>query len=129
MAAHSAIHTTWQVPSIAGVCLRLLCFGSGIAGRFIRTTWKRPLVIHVIASSVLMAAGVFGEAGVAWLPDRATWNFSDALLHYFRHHAQISILTYWGLLGAHHLYRVLDRAHQRELDAAQLEGQLAEAKL
>jgi len=76
-----------------------------------------------------MAAGVFVEAGVAWLPDRADWSFSDALLHYVRHHAQISILIYWGLLGAYHVYRVLDRAHQRELHAAELEGQLAEAKL
>lgn len=92
-------------------------------------TWKRALPIHVAASLLLSGTGIFLEATVAWLPHVSHWPFSAALRHYFTQHTQLSLIAYWGLLGAFHIYRMYDRAHRRELQAAQLEAQLAEAQL
>jgi LytS/YehU family sensor histidine kinase len=92
-------------------------------------TWKRSLLVHAGASLGLTAIGVFTEASIAWLPHRANWAFSDALRHYFTHHTQLCLLTYWALLAAWHIYRLYDQARRRELHAAQLEKQLAEAQL
>jgi two-component system LytT family sensor kinase len=92
-------------------------------------TWKRALPIHLAASILLTALGVFIEASIAWLPDATQWPFQNALRHYFTQHTQISIISYWALLGALHAYRMYDRARLRELHAAQLETQLREAQL
>jgi two-component system, LytTR family, sensor kinase len=91
--------------------------------------WKRSLFIHVAASLLLTGIGVFVEATIGWLPHTGQWPFSAALRHYFTQHTQISLTTYWALLGAFHIYRMYDRARLRELHAAQLEAQLAEAQL
>ena len=92
-------------------------------------TWKRSLLVHAAASLFLTGMGVFIEATIGWLPHSSQWAFSAALRHYFTWHTQISLLTYWALLGAIHVYRMYDRARAGELDAAQLEAQLAEAQL
>jgi LytS/YehU family sensor histidine kinase len=92
-------------------------------------TWKRAVPVHVTASLFLTALGVFVEATVGWLPHAGNWPFSVALRHYFTQHTQISLVTYWVLLGAFHVYRMYDQAHRRELRAAQLEAQLTEAQL
>lgn len=92
-------------------------------------TWKRSLFIHIAASLLLTGIGVFVEATIGWLPYSGRWPFSAALRHYFTQHTQISLVTYWALLGAFHIYRMYDRARMRELHAAELEGQLAEAQL
>jgi two-component system LytT family sensor kinase len=92
-------------------------------------TWRQALPLHVAASLALTGVGVFVEALLGWLPHAAEWQFQDALRHYFTQHTQISLVTYWVLLGGAHLYRIYDRARNRELHAAQLEAQLAEARL
>lgn len=92
-------------------------------------TWKRTLPMHVFASVALTGIGVFVEASIGWLPHAGEWRFQEALRHYFTQHTQISLLTYWVLLGAVHVYRMYERARNRELHAAQLEAQLAEAQL
>ncbi len=92
-------------------------------------TWKRALPVHVAASLLLTGLGVFVEAVIGWVPHAGKWAFSAALRHYFTQHTQLSLLTYWALLGAFHIYRMYDRARLRELGAAQLEAQLAEAQL
>jgi LytS/YehU family sensor histidine kinase len=78
---------------------------------------------------LLTGLGIFVEATIGWLPHVAGWPFSDALQHYFTQHTQISLLTYWALLAAFHVYRIYDHARLRELRAAQLEAQLTEAQL
>src|SRR6202012_1210013 len=83
-------------------------------------TWKRSVPIHIVASLALTAVGVFAEASIAWLPHKENWAFTAALRHYFTHHVQICLLTYWGLLAAFHIYRMHDEARRRELHAAQL---------
>jgi len=92
-------------------------------------TWKRALVLHAAASLALTAMGVFVEAFIGWLPYASHWQFSAALRHYFTQHTQISLVTYWALLGGVHVYRTYDKARSREIRAAQLEAQLAEAQL
>lgn len=92
-------------------------------------TWSRAVPLHIGASVALSAVGVFVEATAGWMPYARTWLFPDALRHYFTQHTQISILTYWALLGGVHVYRMYDRARRRELHATQLEAQLAEAQL
>jgi LytS/YehU family sensor histidine kinase len=92
-------------------------------------TWKHALPIHVAASVLLTAIGVFIEATIGWLPYAGHWPFHSALRHYFTQHTQISIITYWALLAVLHIYRMYDRARLRELHAAQLEAQLREAQL
>jgi CheY-like chemotaxis protein len=52
-----------------------------------------------------------------------------ALRHYFTQHIQISLLVYWALLGAFHIYRMFDRSRLRDLHAVQFEAQLTEAHL
>lgn len=92
-------------------------------------TWSRAVPLHVAASVALSAVGVFVEATVGWMPHAQRWRFPDALRHYFTQHTEISVLTYWALLAGVHVYRMYDRARGRELQAVQLEAQLAEAQL
>jgi two-component system LytT family sensor kinase len=92
-------------------------------------SWKSALPLHLFAALALTGLGVFVEASIGWLPHAGRWPFHLALRHYFTQHTQISLLTYWVLLGGAQVYRVYDRAHRRELHAAQLEVQLAEAQL
>jgi len=92
-------------------------------------TWKRALPLHVAASLALTGLGIFIEASVGWLPRAGHWQFQAALRHYFTQHTQLSLLTYWLLVGGAHVYRMYDGARRRELHAAQLEAKLAEAQL
>jgi len=92
-------------------------------------TWKRAVPIHILASLLLTGLGVSLEAAINWLPHADEWRFSGAFRHYFTQHTQICLLTYWALLAALHVYRVYDRARVREVQAAQLEAQLAEAQI
>jgi hypothetical protein len=92
-------------------------------------SWKRSLTLHIAASLAMTAIGVLIEATVGWLPHAAMWTYSAALRHYFTQHTQISLLSYWALLGVFHIYQMYDRARVREVRTAQLEAQLAEAQL
>jgi two-component system, LytTR family, sensor kinase len=93
------------------------------------SSWKRALPLHLVASLFLTGIGIFGEVSISWLPHATRWQFSEALRHYFTQHMQIGLVAYWTLLAAAHIYRIYDQARQRELHAAQLEAQLAEAQL
>jgi two-component system, LytTR family, sensor kinase len=92
-------------------------------------SWKRSLPVHIACSLLLTAMGVFIEASISWLPHAAEWRLAEALRHYFTYHTQISLITYWALLAAFHVYRMYDQARRREIDAANLQTQLTEAQL
>ena len=92
-------------------------------------TWKRSLPLHLAASILLSALGVFTEASIGWFPHAGRWSYWAALRHYFTQHTQISVIIYWVLLGAFHVYRIYDQARRREVHAAKLEAQLREAQL
>lgn len=92
-------------------------------------SWKRAVSLHVLASVGLTVLGVCIEATVGWLPHRDEWRLQEAFRHYFAQHTQISLVTYWVLLAAAYAYRIYDQSRRRDLQTAQLEAQLADAKL
>jgi LytS/YehU family sensor histidine kinase len=53
----------------------------------------------------------------------------EALRHYFNRHTQVSLLTYWIIVGTVQLYRMRDEAHRRELRSSKLEAELSAAQL
>ena len=92
-------------------------------------TWKCAVVFHLLASLVLTGLSVFIEGAIGWYPHAASWSFLKAERHYFTQHTQISLVTYWVLIAAVHLYRAFERSRLRELGASQLKTQLAAAHL
>lgn len=95
---------------------------------FEATHWKFRLAQHLFAATVLTAASIVIETFILWrLHDG--WEFQAALRHCFTYHTQLGLLAYLVLLLGAHAYSWYDRTRQRELHAAQLEGQLAEAQL
>jgi LytS/YehU family sensor histidine kinase len=134
--AYDAVHQqaerfTYYLATCAYLCGVLTPLVLWLGGRWYidSRSWKRALLVHLAASLLLTALGVFVEATMGWLPHTGNWPFSAALRHYFTQHTQISLVTYWVLLGAFHVYRMHDQARDRELRAAQLEAQLTEAQL
>jgi two-component system, LytTR family, sensor kinase len=93
------------------------------------STWKRAVPLHLAASFVLVAAEISIEAMLGKLRLHHDLSVPEALRHYFTRHTQISLLTYWILVGAVHLYRLHDEARKRELRSAKLEAQLTAAQL
>ncbi len=91
--------------------------------------WRRTVPLHLAVSLFLTGLGVFVETLFYWLFGTWNWPLSAALRHCFRHHTQISLVIYWGLLGLLQTYQIYDEARKRELRSAQLEAQLREAQL
>jgi two-component system, LytTR family, sensor kinase len=92
-------------------------------------TWKRALPLHLGASFVLVASEISIEAMLGQLRMHNDLSVQEALRHYFTRHAQVSLLTYWMLVGAVQLYRMRDEAHRRELRSSKLEAELSAAQL
>jgi two-component system, LytTR family, sensor kinase len=92
-------------------------------------TWKRALPLHLVASFVLVATEISIEAMLGKLRLHHHLSVQEALRHYFTRHAQVSLLTYWMLVGAVQLYRMRDEAHRRELQSSKLEAELSAAQL
>jgi two-component system LytT family sensor kinase len=92
-------------------------------------TWKRALPLHFGASFVLIAGEISIEALLGKLRLHHSLSIPEALRHYFTRHTQVSLLTYWMLVGAVQLYQMRDQARKRELRSAKLEAQLAAAQL
>ena len=92
-------------------------------------SWPRAIPLHAAASILLAFVQLTLEASAEWLRSRGGWPFAEVLRHYLTQHAQVSILSYWLLMGGAQFYRLFDRARKRELRAAQLEARLAEAQL
>jgi two-component system, LytTR family, sensor kinase len=92
-------------------------------------TWKRTLPLHLAASFVLVTSEISIEAMLGKLRLHHDLSTQKALQHYFTRHAQVSLLTYWMLVGAVQLYRMRDEAHRRELRSSKLEAELSAAQL
>lgn len=92
-------------------------------------SWPRAIPLHAAASILLAFLQLTLEASVEWLRSRGGWPFAEVLRHYLTQHAQVSISSYWLLMGGTQFYRFFDQARKRELRAAQLEARLAEAQL
>src|SRR6185437_4749631 len=91
--------------------------------------WLPSLAFHGGASIVLRIAQVVIEATVGWLRVHYDMSFGQTLAHYFRQHVQLYFLTYWALVAVAQFYRIQGEARERSLKAAQLESQLAAARL
>jgi two-component system, LytTR family, sensor kinase len=113
---------TWGVltPSVAALAYHV---------PITRATWTRALPLHLGASLVLVASEIFIEALVGKLQLHHALSIQEALRHYFARHTQVSLLTYWMLVGVVQLYRLRDEARKRELQAYKLEAQLRAAQL
>jgi two-component system, LytTR family, sensor kinase len=92
-------------------------------------TWKRALPLHLGASFVLIAGEISIEAMLGKLRLHHSLTIEQALRHYFTRHTQVSLLTYWMLVGAVQLYQMRDEARKRELRSAKLEAQLSATQL
>lgn len=92
-------------------------------------SWKRAIPLHIAASMMLTVVQLSLETYLGWLTTRMNWSFKSALRHYFTQHTQLSLLTYWALVAAVHVYRMYDQARRKQIQAAQLEARLAEAQL
>jgi LytS/YehU family sensor histidine kinase len=93
------------------------------------STWKRTLPLHFGASFVLVTSEISIEAMLGKLRLHHNLSVQEALRHYFTRHAQVSLITYWMLVGAVLLYRMRDEAHRRELRSSKLEAELSAAQL
>jgi two-component system, LytTR family, sensor kinase len=92
-------------------------------------TWKRTLPLHLGASFMLVASEISIEAMIGKLRFHQHLSLPEALRHYFTRHMQVSLLTYWIIVGAVQLYRMRDEAQKRDLRYSRIEAQLAAAQL
>jgi hypothetical protein len=92
-------------------------------------TWKRALPLHLGASFMLVASEISIEAVLGKLRFHHHLSLPEALRHYFTRHMQVSLLTYWIIVGAVQLYRMRDEAQKRDLRSSRIEAQLAAAQL
>jgi len=92
-------------------------------------TWKRTIPLHVAVSLALTVLQIFVEASIGWARHEHQLSFKGALRHYYSQHIQLSLLTYWAIVGATQFYRMYDQARRRQLHASQLEARLAESQL
>lgn len=92
--------------------------------------WKRSVPLHLLASLGLTGIQLSLEAYLGWLRHQhAELSVQEALRHYFSQHTQMSLLTYWLLVGAVIFYRAREDAREISLRSAKLEAQLSAARL
>jgi two-component system LytT family sensor kinase len=92
-------------------------------------TWRRAIPVHLGASCVIVAGEILAEAMLGKLRLHHDLSMEDAIRHYFARHTQVSLLTYWMLVGAVQFYRMRDEVQKRELRSSKLQAQLTTAKL
>jgi two-component system, LytTR family, sensor kinase len=107
----------------------------GLARRFPieRTGWKKPLLTHLAASTMLSAVQLF-LAGTVWhavsgaMLNRST-PFWTNIAQFFRLNFHANVLTYWALLGLAWGADTYAKYRDGELAASRLQTQLAQAEL
>ena len=107
----------------------------GLARRFPieRMEWRKPLLIHLAASTILSAlqlflAGAFLHVLSDVTPSRAD-SFWTTLAQFFRLNFHANVLTYWALVGLAWGADTYAKYRDRELAASRLQTQLAQAEL
>jgi two-component system LytT family sensor kinase len=98
-----------------------------------RAHWKKPLAIHLAASTLLSALQLFlAGAFLHELADATSGRaatFWVALAQFFRLNFHANVLTYWALVGLAWGVDTYAKYRDRELAASRLETQLAQAEL
>jgi two-component sensor histidine kinase len=106
-----------------------------LASRFpyTKATSRRWYWIHFVGS---VAGSVAFIAIYSWLldgqrsvQDGTILEFAKVFKKYCLHYILVGMTTYWLLVLAHHGWHYYRRYHERELHAAELQKQLAQAKL
>jgi len=107
----------------------------GLARRFPieRTEWKKPLLVHLGASTILSAVQLFLAGAVLHALGGATLSRADSfwttLAQFFRLNFHANVLTYWALVGLAWGADTYSKYRDRELAASRLQTQLAQAEL
>lgn len=94
-----------------------------------KAQWRSTLPVHVGASLAMTAAELSLEAYLGWRRHAGSLTASDAFRHYFSQHTQVSLVTYWLIVGAVMIYRAHQDAHATRLRSTQLNAQLTAARL
>jgi two-component system, LytTR family, sensor kinase len=92
-------------------------------------SWKRALPLHLAASLVIVGLEISAEVLIGKLYTHRDALLLDVVKHYFGRHAQVSMFTYWLIVGAVQLHHMRDAARRRELRASRLEAELNAAQL
>ena len=93
------------------------------------SNWQRRVPLHVALSLAFTSVQLTLEAYLGWVRGDHELSPSGALRHYFSQHLQVSLLTYWLILGGTLLYRAREDALVSRLRSSRLETQLSEARL
>jgi two-component system, LytTR family, sensor kinase len=91
--------------------------------------WKGRVPLHLAASIALTGVQLSLEAYLGWLRNRETLSVEGALRHYFSQHMQVSLLTYWLLVGATLFYKAREQVRESGLRSTTLQAQLTTARL
>jgi len=105
--------------------------------QFVWAEWKN-WVIHLIGSVVLavialwviywIAAAFQSALPPAVHPPGKEGDADHSFTHFLSQYFHVYLLLLWAVLGASHGIRIFDRYRKRELEAAQLESQLAQSQ-
>ena len=107
----------------------------GLARRFPieRTEWKKPILIHLVASTILSATQLFLACAFLLAFSDPSVSGADSfwttLAQFFRLNLHANVFTYWALLGLAWGADTYAKYRDGELAASRLQTQLAQAEL
>jgi signal transduction histidine kinase len=113
--------------------LSLLILQLGSAFPFERRRWPLRLLIHLFASAVLACIHIAIHSSIIVLtepfPWRLTYEFSGVFGNQLRSIIDLDFLIYWGVLGVGMAFSYYQKYREGELQAVELQAQLAQAQL
>lgn len=113
--------------------LSLLILQLGARFPFERQRWPLRLFIHLFASAVLACIHIALHALVIVLtepfPWRQNYEFSGVFRSQLRSISDLDFLIYWGVLGVGMAFSYYQKYREGELQAVELQAQLAQAQL
>jgi two-component system, LytTR family, sensor kinase len=101
--------------------------------RFERGTWKRSLIVHLLAASLITLAHQAVDALVlpylGYPPGRQFGSFLETYRIFLVYNFHLNLALYFLILGVQHGYRYYLMYRERELRATHLEARLAQSRL
>jgi len=99
--------------------------------RLSRTHWKQPLLMLLAGCALFFVLDVAYQIAWMYTPmfDMVHPDFADALAFHTITSFYLNIFIYWCIVGTAHALRIYQDAQRRALRAAQLESELANARL
>lgn len=93
------------------------------------SNWRGRLALHVAASIVLTGVELSLESYLGWMRHGPGQPAMSAFRHYFSQHTQVSLLTYWLVVGGVWFYRSREEVRESTLRSSRLATQLTAARL